>query len=181
MYIKGKGFFEFIAQFDANLEKDIREYSKLADEDQAVFYTLYRIRKNPNLIYKGVDYGGAKDFVNSLNSEITDDMRAIINNDLFEFYLKVNGYEPALIDQARRIIKMNNNSPDFVPRMLYYLFNREKQYEINGKTITTIDEFINEVVNMELTDIEKITDDTRLMAWLYSIGYKDDVLKFFEL
>lgn len=179
--LKRTPFFEFIAQFDANLEKDIREYSKLADEDQAVFYTLYRIRKNPNLIYKGVDYGGAKDFVNSLNSEITDDMRAIINNDLFEFYLKVNGYEPALIDQARRIIKMNNNSPDFVPRMLYYLFNREKQYEINGKTITTIDEFINEVVNMELTDIEKITDDTRLMAWLYSIGYKDDVLKFFEL
>ena len=153
----------------------------MADEDQAVFYTLYRIRKNPNLIYKGVNYGNAKEFVNGLNSEITEDMRAIINNDLFEFYLKANGYEPALIDQVRRIIKMNNSSPDFVPRMLYYLFNREKEYEINGKTISTIDEFVSEVVNMDLADIEKMTNDTKLMAWLYSIGYKDDILKFFEL
>ena len=104
-------------------------------------------------------------------------MRAIINDDLFEFYLKVNGYEPALIDQAHRIIKMSNGNPDFVPRMLYYLFNREKQYEFNGKVITTIDEFVDEVVKMELSDIEKITTDTRLMAWLYSIGYKDDILK----
>ncbi len=179
--LKRTQFFEFIAQFDTELEKDIREYSKLANEDQAVFYTLYRIRKNPNLIYKGTNYGGAKEFVNSLNSEITADMRDIINNDLFEFYLKVNGYEPALIDQAHRIIKMNNSSPDFVPRMLYYLFNREKEYDLNGKIITSIDEFINEVTNMELSDIEKLTSDTRLMAWLYSIGYKDDVLKFFEL
>ena len=179
--LKRTPFFEFIAQFDSDLEKDIREYSKLADEDQAVFYTLYRIRKNPNLIYKGVNYGNAKEFVNGLNSEITEDMRAIINNDLFEFYLKANGYEPALIDQVRRIIKMNNSSPDFVPRMLYYLFNREKEYEINGKTISTIDEFVGEVVNMDLADIEKMTNDTKLMAWLYSIGYKDDILKFFEL
>ena len=76
---------------------------------------------------------------------------------------------------------MNNSSPDFVPRMLYYLFNREKEYEINGKTISTIDEFVSEVVNMDLADIEKMTNDTKLMAWLYSIGYKDDILKFFEL
>ena len=65
--------------------------------------------------------------------------------------------------------------------MLYYLFNREKEYEINGKTISTIDEFVGEVVNMDLADIEKMTNDTKLMAWLYSIGYKDDILKFFEL
>ena len=179
--LKRTSFFEFISQFDSELEKDVKEYSKLADEDQAVFYTLYRIRKNPNLIYKGVNYGGAKEFINSLNTEITPDIRAIISNNLFEFYLKVNGYEPALIDQAHRIIQMNDKSPDFVPRMLYYLFNHEKEYNFNGKTITTIDEFISEIVNMELSNIEKLTEDTRLMAWLYSIGYKDDILKFYDL
>ncbi len=179
--LKKRTFYEFIAQFDKDMEKDIREYSKLADEDQAVFYTLYRIRKNPNLIYKGVNYGGAKEFINSLNSEITPDMRAIISNGLFEFFLKINGYEPALIDQVHRIIQLDNNNPDFVPRVLYYLFNREKEYEINGKVITTIDELIEEIVNMELSEIEELTEDPRLLAWLYSVGFKDDVLKFFRL
>ena len=74
--LKRTPFFEFIAQFDLRLEKDIREYSKLADEDQAVFYTRCRIRKNFSLLYKGVNYGGAKEFVNGLSSEITEDMRA---------------------------------------------------------------------------------------------------------
>jgi len=179
--LKRAPFYEFLSQFDKDLEDEIREFSKLQDEDSAVFYTLYRVRKNPNLIYKGVNYGSAKDFVTSLNNDITPDMRAIINNDLFEYYLKVNGYEPALIDQTRRIIKMTSNDPDFVPRMLYYLFNREKAYELHGKSITSIEEFINEIVNMELSEIEQLTADPRLMAWLYSIGYKEDVLKFFEL
>ena len=179
--LKRAPFYEFLSQFDKDLEDEIREFSKLQDEDSAVFYTLYRIRKNPNLIYKGINYGSAKDFVTSLNNDITPDMRAIINNDLFEYYLKVNGYEPALIDQTRRIIKMTSNDPDFIPRMLYYLFNREKAYELHGKSITSIEEFINEIVNMELSEIEQLTADPRLMAWLYSIGYKDDVLKFFEL
>lgn len=179
--LKRAPFYEFLSQFDQDLEDEIREFSKLQDEDSAVFYTLYRVRKNPNLIYKGVNYGSAKDFVTSLNNDITPDMRAIINNDLFEYYLKVNGYEPALIDQTRRIIKMTSNDPDFVPRMLYYLFNREKAYELHGKSITSIEEFINEIVNMELSEIEQLTADPRLMAWLYSIGYKEDVLKFFEL
>lgn len=179
--LKRTTFFEFIAQFDLSLEKDIREYSKLADEDKAVFYTLYRINKNSSLIYKGINYGSAKEFINGLNSEITEDMRAIVNNDLFAFFLEANGYEPAIVDQVRRITKMDNTSPDFVPRMLYFLFNREKQYKINGKTISTIDELVSEVVNMELADIEKMTGDTKLMAWLYSIGYKEDVLKFFKL
>ena len=57
----------------------------------------------------------------------------------------------------------------------------EKAYELHGKSITSIEEFINEIVNMELSEIEQLTADPRLMAWLYSIGYKDDVLKFFEL
>lgn len=179
--LKRAPFYEFLSQFDKDLEDEIREFSKLQDEDSAVFYTLYRVRKNPNLIYKGINYGSAKDFVTSLNNDITPDMRAIINNDLFEYYLKVNGYEPALIDQTRRIIKMTSNDPDFIPRMLYYLFNREKAYELHGKSITSIEEFINEIVNMELSEIEQLTADPRLMAWLYSIGYKDDVLKFFEL
>jgi hypothetical protein len=176
--LKRAPFYEFLSQFDKDLEDEIREFSKLQDEDSAVFYTLYRIRKNPNLIYKGINYGSAKDFVTSLNNDITPDMRAIINNDLFEYYLKVNGYEPALIDQTSRIIKMTSNDPDFIPRVLYYLFNREKAYELHGKSITSIEEFINEIVNMELSEIEQLTADPRLMAWLYSIGYKDDVLKF---
>ena len=179
--LKKSTFYEFIAQFDSDMAKDVREYSELPNEDQAVFYTLYRIYKNPNLIYKGVNYGTAKEFINSLNSEVTEDMEAIVKNGLFEFYLNANGCEPIIIDQVRHITEMNNSNPDFAPKILYSLFNHEKQYEINGKVISTIDELVGEIVNMDVADIEKIANDEKLLAWLYSIGYNEDVLKFFEL
>lgn len=179
--LKRTTFFEFIAQFSPEIEKDIREYGKLKDEDKAVFFTLYRLRENKNLIYKGINYGSAKDFVQRLNDNITADMQEIINNGLFEHFLKVIGCDPAKLEQTRRIMVLKNCDPDFVPRLLYYAFNPERTYILNGKAISTIDEFIAEVVTMDLHELEKLTEDSRLMAWLYNIGYQDDILKLFEM
>lgn len=179
--MKRAPFYEFIQQFDHGLEKEIKEYSKLPNEDHAVFKAIYRIFPTQNLIYKGVDYGNARDFVNSLSEGSTAEAREVIKAGLFEFFLKQNGYNADLIQQVHRIIVMNSNDPKFVPQMLYYLFNKQKEYDINGKTVTSPDELIDEIVKMNIEDIEQLTGDSKFMAWLYSIGYRDDVLHFFEM
>ena len=173
-------FYEFIRQFDHDLEKEIKEYSKLPNEDHAVFKALYRIFPTQNLVYKGVDYGNARDFVNSLSEGSTADAREIIKAGLFEFFLKQNGYNADLIQQVHRIAAMDSHDPKFVPQMLYYLFNKQKEYHVNGKTVTSPDALIDEIVKMNIEDVERLTDDSKFMAWLYSMGYRDDVMHFFE-
>lgn len=179
--LKRQPFYEFIAQFDKEIEKDVREYSNYQDGDKAVFFTLYRIRKNPTLIYKGKNYGGAKEFVSRLNEDPSSEMVEIIKNGLFEFYLKTNGYNPTLINQIHEAINSSKNCPEFLPYMLYFSFNSEKSYEINGKSITKIDELVDEVVKLELENIEALTKDIRLMAWLYSMGYQDEIINLLKL
>ena len=179
--MKRTPFFEFLAQFDKGLEQDVREFSKLSDADEAVFRILYRIRKNANLVYKGINYGTAKEFVNTLKDDISVDTQAIIKQGLFEYFLEQNGYAPDLINQTHRIITLGSKSPQFVHQMLYYLFSHEKQLELNGKKISSPDELVDEIVSMDVDEIEALTQNTTLLAWLYSIGYRDDVLKFFEL
>lgn len=174
-------FYEFLAQFGKDLEQDIREFSKYPDADEVVFRTLYRLRKNANLVYKGVDYGSAKEFINSLKDDVSNDKQAIIKNGLLEYFLKQNSYDPSMIEQVHNIVAIDNNNPLFIPQLLFFLFNHEKEIQINGRIITTPDELIDEIVTMEIEDLEMLSQDSRLLAWLYSIGYQNDVLKFFDL
>ena len=179
--MKRTTFYDFVAQFGKDIEKDIREYSKMQDEDAAVFYILYRLSKHKNIIYKGVNYGTAKEFINNLQNGADENKLKIIHQNLLEFYLKRNGYDEILISQIHRIIAMDNDNPMFVPMMLYYNFNHEKYYEMNGIKISSVDELVEEIVKMDISDIEKMAHDNKLLAWLYSIGYQEDILKFFEL
>ena len=128
-----------------------------------------------------MNYGTAKEFINNLQNGAEENYIKIIHQNLLEFYLKRNGYDEILISQIHRIIAMDNDNPMFVPMMLYYNFNHEKYYEMNGIKISSVDELVEEIVKMDISDIEKMAHDNKLLAWLYSIGYQEDILKFFEL
>ena len=174
-------FYEFLGQVDKALEQEIREISKMQDPDAGVFYALYRIYKSNQIVYKGVNYGTAKEFIDGLKDNISEDQSAIIKKGLFEYFLRQNGYDSALIGRVHRVITMEQSNSKFIPQMLYYLFNREKQYTINGRQIDSLEEFIDEVVTLDADSIERLTGDSKALAWLYSMGFQDDILKFFEL
>ena len=178
--IKRAPFNEFLVQFDTELAEDVRGYSKLSNADHAVFYALYRIFKSQKLVYKGKNYGTAVEFVNSLAEGCDPEAQDIIKSGLFEFFLKCNDCDADLLQQVNQIVRMDNKNPEFVPQMLYYLFNKTKEFKLNGKVLRTPDDLIDEILKMRIDEIDALTGDSKLMAWLYSIGYHEDVLRFFE-
>lgn len=169
-------FYEFLAQFDGELERDIRVFADFPDQDKAVFFALYRIRPNPHIIYKGVDYGTPREFISGLNGSASRDQQEIIRNGLFEYFLERNGYDAGLIRQVHRIVAMDGVKPEFVLQLLFYAFSREKTFQAGGRTVSSPEELVDLILELELDDIEALAGDTGLAAWLYSVGYGDDVL-----
>jgi len=174
-------FFDFIRQFSEDLEKEVRGLCENKDKDIALFQIIYRTYQNQNLVYKGKDYGTAIDFVNALDDHLSEDQLKIIYGGLFEFYLKQNGYDQNVIEITHSAIAIGNKNATFVPLVLYYLFQKEKVYVIKNQTVQSLDGFIEALSQMDVEEIETITNDTKLLAWLYAKGYNDGVLKFFDL
>ena len=174
-------FYEFIRQFGDELEMKIREVSSLKDEDEAVFKLIYTLKSGNRIIFKGNDYGTIKEFVQRLNEQPSDEMAEIIKSGYLEYFLRQDDKNAENASVVARIVKKNKDNFAVIPQMIYYIFNKEKEYILSGKVINTVEELVNEISNLQLEEIEKLTYDSKFIAWLYTIGYEEEVLKVFKL
>jgi serine/threonine protein kinase len=179
--MKKPAFIDFINQFDPKIAKNVGEYCRDMDQDIAVFKILYSIRINPKIVYKGINYGSLKDFARRLDFAITDSQHEIIDNGLLEFFLKKNNFDEEFIESYYEISKLRCNDPEFVPFVLRYLFSESKVYEIQENKVTSIDQLIDTVIKMDVSELVQIVNDSHFLAWLYSIGFKENTLGFFDV
>ncbi len=178
--MRRENFYDFLEQFGEDVAKEIRECSKIQDEDVAVFHILYRLKSEKRLVFKGVVYGNVKEFIEKLNSNVTGDMERILHEGLFEYFLKQNGYGSEVTGTVNKIISTEFENPAVIPQILYYIFHSEKEYSINGRTVSNIDELTQEITKMSVDAIEKLTHDSKFLAWLYASGFQQDIFKFFD-
>ena len=171
----------FLEQFSEELRDEIREISKRDDSDAMLFHALYRLQPNTRIIYKGRDYGDARAFLNSLADGATADMQAIIDNGLFEYYLKQNAYPQDLISTIHSVLSGSKISKELRPKLLYYIFAKEKTFTVNGAPVADLQTLIDIVAHMSAAEVSELSDNVEFVAWLYAIGFREESLQLMEL
>lgn len=181
--LRNESLFSFLRQFSAETEKQVREYSTISNRDHALFYSLYAIAPRENLIYQGQDFGTAEQFAEALVEGGTEAHREIIRGGLFRHFLSVRGYPEALLSFVDQLLSEKSCDRAFAPMVLFYsLSGREKRfYEIDGEKVYSVDDLVPHLAKRSPDEVEALTRDVRLLAWLYVIGYRDRILTFFSL
>ena len=181
--LRDESFFVFLRQFSAELENTAREYSAMNDKDRALFYILYALSPRENLVFRGEDYGTAERFAEGLIDGGSDAQRELIRSGLFRHFLGVRGYPEELLSFVDQLSSLKTKDRAFAPLVLFYSLagSERRYYELDGQKIYTVDELIAHISERSPDALEALTTDSRFLAWLYVIGYRDRVLQFFSL
>lgn len=175
---KRKKIYMFLEQFkryDDTLVETLKEFAALPNEDDGLFRILYRLQPNPHLIYKGVDYGTATMFIQSLRQDLTLEQERIVSEGLLEVFLRSNGFSEHFLAKMQEVINMSGLDGTFSAQVLSYLFDPKKELEVNGEWVTSVEGLVEKVVAMDAHGAIALAQENTLWAWLYSMGYEKDV------
>lgn len=172
--LRDENLYEFLDKLDNTkaLSAEIRGFVNDNNDDAAVFKTIYSLYNDSNICYKGVNYGNADALMNLVATGMTDDIKELLLSDLFAFYVNKMGYSSDVLKQFNDVLSLKNCPEDFKSNLLAYLFSTEKKY--NG--ISSIDELRTTICEMNLDEINEMTNDIKFIAWLHYMGLKEQAL-----
>lgn len=172
--LRDENLYDFLDKLDETkaLSAEIRGFVNENNEDAAVFKTIYTLYNDSNIYYKGVNYGVASSFMASVAEGMNDDIKELLLSDLFEFYVNKMEYPSDTLKEFKAVLNMKNCPDDFKSNLLSYLFSAEKSY----KGIKSLDELRTKVCDMNLEQINEISNDIKFIAWLHYMGLKEQAM-----
>ncbi len=172
--LRDANFYEFLYKFSLTRDKIaiIRNFVSEGDIDAAVFKTLYLLSDDAEIIYKGNNFGNAENFMSILSSGESELAEELIVKGLFSYYLQQMGYSENDRRAIDDILNLKNCPDRFKLYTLTYFFSKDKKY----KNYETLNALRSDICEMSVTEIGVIANDLKFMAWLYSLGFKDEAL-----
>ena len=179
--LKRKELPDFLQQFDADLAQTVRGISLSHDTDVATFKLLYALENDGTIFYRGKDYGMLDDFLALVDSAVTSDIIDFVMSGLFTHYLRSCDANSDLVDALEHIIQKDGLNNMATIRTLCYSLKKNKELELDGRPIVTLDDFVLAIAHKTTREISDLLDNSDVIAWLYSIGFQQDILKMSAL
>ena len=151
---------------DSSTGEKVRKIVAENPIDAAVFKVIYLLSKNSDIVYKGVNYGPAGDFVAKASVSDDPDIREVLLSGLFRYYLVQLGYPDDMIQALDEIMELKDVPESFKMRVFNYVFSPRKEY----MGCSNIDELRTMAAHGTLASLDQITSDEAFFAWLYSQG-----------
>ena len=172
--MRDENLYEFLTKFENSRDKipEIRHFVSEGDLDAAVFKTIYLLTKEAEIVYKGFNFGDAENFMKILASGKSELAEELIVKGLFSYYMQKIGYSEDDRKAIDDILNLNNCPDKFKLYTLTYIFSKNKKY----KDYESLNALRQDICNMSLDEIDVIANDLQLIAWLYSLDYRDEAL-----
>lgn len=176
--LRDSNLYHFLDCFypDGSVSAKIRSFLEDGDEDAAVFKTIYTLSDNANIIYKGKEYGTASKLVEAMVRN-DPDAREMIGKGLFLFYVNAMGYPAETYRAMQDVLSLKHCPESFKLITIGYMFAEKKIF--NGWQ--SIDELRSAVCNMTLEEIDVLVSKVGFLAWLYTMGLKDQALSMVRM
>ena len=179
--LKRRELFDFLQQFDVALMKEAKELSVLRDSDVATFRLLYVVEKSDTIHYRGKNFGTLDNFLELLESADDSDVVAFVVSGMFTHYLRLSNADNVQIDALERIIQKDGLNNIATIRTLCYSLKAKKDLRIENQLIATLDDFVDAIAHKTTREISDLLESSDVIAWLYSIGFQQDILKMSAL
>ena len=82
----------FLLQFDDKCYNSVGKFFEISDKDKALFYITYTLNPQKDAYYKGESFGNINTMFSRDIEQQSENFFEFIKSELFEFYLKANGY-----------------------------------------------------------------------------------------
>lgn len=178
--LERRSFIDFIDQFDQVDMRIVEGFIKNCKPDEAIFKLLYSINPMKNIVYKGVDFGSVKELIQHMGQSSTE-LEEFINFGLFDFYLKVNGYSPENIVIIQKVIEDFKKSPDLVVQIIRFILGGSDGLRGSDWRVDTIEDFKELILKKSVDEINELTNNVEVLAWLYKVGYRNEVKILLDL
>lgn len=171
--LRDSNFYHFINSFypDGSIANKIQSFLEEGDNDAAVFKTIYTLSDNAEIVYKGRKYGTAAKLIEALAAQDAD-AKELISKGLFLFYMEAMGYPADTYRNMQDILSLKNCPERFKTLVIGYMFAEDKRYN----DWSSIDDLRSAVCNMTLTEIDELVTHLDFLAWLYTMGMKEQAL-----
>lgn len=180
--LRDRNLYVFLHQFGTEIEEQIKKASHSGNEDEAVFRAAYALVPRDEIFYKGVRFGSVTEFVESLRDPVVAEKVEFIRSGMLEHFLRLNGYPEEQLLFIHKLVSLKQCDDLFVAKTLGFIMGGpERQiFHYKSRVLRNPDDLIEVISQADIEDVEALTYDNSFLAWLYSIGYGDRVLDFFE-
>ena len=179
---------KYLATFDEELASQCMDLKEYSDKDLAVFKLIYLLNKRAPLCYKGQLYNDLEALSHVMNSKlpvIDTDITTMIRSGALKFFVDINPYDQGLKDEISRITEESQeaNNNEYYYRVMY-LLDPTVGYKIDNTRCEDLDDFIDYFCNLHDNNQGRIANfiisDDMFSAWLMTIGYENQVVKWRE-
>lgn len=172
---------DFVSQFDGELANKVNNLVRVYDDDEAVFRLLYMLENTEEIYYKDRYYKNVADLLDKV--ERNTDIEAInfITSGMMVYYLRQRNAEVRVVDKIEQLIKSTGGKDLMGIKALCYSIVVDKNLKLDNKVITSVNDFVDYLVDMSIEDIDLLLDDEAVTAWLYAVGYGNRVTKMRKL
>ncbi|MGN0114974.1 MAG: protein kinase family protein [Monoglobaceae bacterium] len=177
-FIDEKEEIKDIIDFINNYKKNEAVY----DADNAVFKLLLYLEKDlptNGFCYCGKEYSDISDYFSEL-SKGDNIAKKFLFSKMLVVYLKEYNADEQLVSELEKTIDCNDD-PQAVIKRICCAINDEHTISINGKQIGNMTELANAFAEMSLEEISELIETDAFSAWLYVIGFGDELNKMNEI
>lgn len=165
----------FLLQFDDKCYNSVGKFFDIADKDKALFYITYTLNPQKDAYYKGESFGNINTMFSRDIEQQSENFFEFIKSELFEFYLKANGYSDEVCGTVREYKKFAKDNTELLYYLLVYSMSEENKFVINGEKISNLEQIADFALKNGINSLTNGDNENRLYAWLYINGFEEDV------
>lgn len=173
---------DFVRKFDMDkaeeVTKVIRNISKSTDLDIVVFQLsklFYHPEKNDEINFSNKSYGSVEEIFNQMD-EIEPDLELVkLIRHEYKDWCNASAQE-----EMEKLFKAAGKDNVFLYFLIRYVFGENKEYTIEDRIIHNVEE-LREYVISDQDHAISANHNKRLLAWLYSMGYAEQIIQYSEV
>lgn len=172
---------DYVRFFDVEKANEIRKIVKENDIDSAIFMTANLLHKSETLVFQDKYYNDLAELMDDLSFDsVNREFVSFVKNGSMNYYLEETG-KGQVADIVRGLIEEAKDDDDYLYYMLKFRFSSNCEVlEINEMKIHTIEELCTFVAKDQFKSFDVQGNYAKVCAWLYKIGYSEQVLKMKE-
>jgi len=171
--IRRKNFYVFLDRFDTEISKKYNNLVKTKDINAVVFEFINEFSLNNTIIYKGKDLGDIYEFFNNFEQDYLLKLEFLSTGMMEEIIENRSSFKELDFKEIMNLDIENKQKMIFIK----YLFDKDKNIEIFGHTLTNIEELSRLVITLNKEQISMLLDNKKLVSWLYLNGMGKDALQ----